>query len=188
MKLLTDDILDVIKIEGQALQLKKELINVNHIISSIVEKIKNQMGYDENVGIVFNSLDYNIVFVEADKARITQVISNLLNNAIKFTKSGTVFIGIEEIKQDNNLQKFVAVTVKDTGTGIDSEMLPRLFEKFASKSCKGTGLGLFICKSIVEAHDGRIWAENNADGKGATFTFSLPVTDHVWSKLNRSLL
>jgi two-component system, OmpR family, sensor histidine kinase VicK len=175
LKLLTDDILDVTKIEGQALQLKKELINVNHIISSTVEKIKNQMGHDENVELVFSSLDHNVVFVEADKARITQVISNLLNNAIKFTKRGTVFIGIEEIKQDNSLQKFVAVTVKDTGTGIDSEILPRLFEKFASKSCKGTGLGLFICKSIVEAHGGRIWAENNADGKGATFTFSLPI-------------
>ena len=177
LKLLTDDILDVTKIEGHTLQLKKELINVNHIISSIVEKIKNQMGYDENVELIFSSLDHNVDFVEADKARITQVIYNLLNNAIKFTKCGTVFIGIEEIKQDNNLQKFVVVTIKDTGTGIDSEMLPRLFEKFASKSCKGTGLGLFICKSIIEAHGGRIWGENNADGKGATFAFSLPMTD-----------
>jgi nitrogen-specific signal transduction histidine kinase len=175
LKLLTDDILDVTKIEGQALQLKKELINVNQIISSSVEKIKDQMGHDENVELVFNSLDHNVVFVEVDKARITQVISNLLSNAIKFTKRGMVVIGLEENKQDNNLQKFVAVTVKDTGTGIDSEMFPRLFEKFASKSCKGTGLGLFICKSIVEAHGGRIWAENNADGKGATFTFSLPL-------------
>jgi two-component system, OmpR family, sensor histidine kinase VicK len=175
LKLLTDDILDVTKIEGQALQLKKELINVNHIISSTVEKIKNQIGHDENVELVFSSLDHNVVFVEADKARITQVISNLLNNAIKFTKRGTVFIAIEEIKQDNNLQKFIVVTVKDSGTGIDSEMFPRLFEKFASKSCKGTGLGLFICKSIVEAHGGRIWAENNADGKGASFSFSLPL-------------
>jgi signal transduction histidine kinase len=128
------------------------------------------MGHDENVELVFT-----IVFVEADKARITQVISNLLNNAIKFTKRGMVIIGIEEIEQDNNLQKFVAVTVKDTGIGIDSEMLPRLFEKFASKSCKSTGLGLFIYKSIVEAHGGRIWGENNVNTKGATFTFSLPI-------------
>jgi two-component system sensor histidine kinase VicK len=112
--------------------------------------------------------------VEADKARITEVISNLPNNAIKFTKRGMVFIGIEEIKQNNDLQKFVVVTVRlqDRGTGIDSEMLPRLF---ASRSCKGTGLGLFICKSIVEAHGGRIWGETNADEKGVTFTFSLPL-------------
>jgi two-component system, OmpR family, sensor histidine kinase VicK len=174
LKLLTDDILDVTKIEGQALQLKKELINVNHIISNTLEKIKNQMGHDETVELVFNSLDHNVVFVEADKARITQLISNLLNNAIKFTKRGTVFIGIQEENKQESLQKFV-VTVRDTGTGIDSEILPRLFEKFASKSSKGTGLGLFISKSIVEAHGGRIWAENNANGKGATFTFSLPL-------------
>ena len=175
LKLLADDILDVTKIEGQELQLKKELINVNHIISGTVEKFKNQMGHDEYVELVSNSLDHAIVFVEADKARITQVISNLLSNAIKFTKRGMVSIGIEENKQNNNLQKFVAITIKDSGTGIDSEMLPRLFEKFASRSCRGTGLGLFICKSIVEAHGGRIWGENNADGKGATFTFSLPL-------------
>lgn len=174
LQLLVDDILDVIKIEGQALQLKKEPVNVNDIISNTVEKIKNQIGVDENVELVCDSLDHNIVFAEADEARITQVISNLLNNAIKFTKKGMVSIGLEQGK-DNSLQKFVVVTVKDTGTGIDSEMLPRLFEKFASKSCKGTGLGLFISKSIVEAHGGRIWAENNAEGKGATFTFSLPL-------------
>jgi signal transduction histidine kinase len=133
------------------------------------------MGHDENVELVFTSPDHNVVFVEVDKARITQVISNLLNNAIKFTKRGMVFISIEEFKQDNNLQRFLVVTIKDTGTGIESEMLPRLFEKFASKSCKGTGLGLFISKSIVEAHGGRIWAQNNANGKGATFSFSLPL-------------
>ena len=154
--------------------MKKEIINVNDIISNTVEKIKNQIGHDENVELVYNSIDHNIVFVEADKARIIQVISNLLNNAIKFTKKRMVFIGIEENKQES-LQKFAVITVKDTCTGIDSEILPRLFEKFASKSCKGTGLGLFISKSIVEAHGGRIWAENNADGKGATFTFSLPL-------------
>jgi two-component system, OmpR family, sensor histidine kinase VicK len=175
LKLLADDILDVTKIEGQSLQLKKELINLNDVISNTVEKIKNQIGHDETVELVYNTLNHNVVFVEADKARISQVISNLLNNAIKFTKKGMVSIGIEENKQDNNLQKFIVVTVKDSGTGIDSEIFPRLFEKFASKSCKGTGLGLFISKSIVEAHDGRIWAENNADGKGATFTFSLPL-------------
>ena len=161
--------------KARSLQIKKELINVNDIISNTVEKIKNQIGHDEDVELVYNSLDHNIVFVEADKARITQVISNLLNNAIKFTKKGMVFIGIEEENKQESLQKFVVVTVKDTGTGIDSEILPRLFEKFASISCKGTGLGLFISKSIVEAHDGRIWAENNADGKGTTFTFSLPL-------------
>ncbi len=112
-RLLADDILDVTKIESQSLNIHKELLNLNDIISNVVEKIKNQIGHDENVELVYNSLDHNIVFVEADKARITQVISNLLNNAIKFTKKGMVFIGIEENKQES-LQKFVVVTVKDT--------------------------------------------------------------------------
>ena len=134
LKLLTDDILDVTKIEGQALQLKKELINLNDIISSTVEKIKNQMGHDENVELVVNSLDHNVVFVEADKARIIQVISNLLNNAIKFTKKGTITIATK-IDEDNNQ---IIISVKDTGSGIDPEILPRLFSKFAAKSETGT--------------------------------------------------
>jgi two-component system sensor histidine kinase VicK len=112
------------------------------------------------------------IVVNADKSRIAKVISNLLSNAIKFTKQGTVLITIEK-KKDN---KEAVVRIKDTGSGLDPEILPRLFSKFASKSFKGTGLGLFISKNIVEAHGGKIWAENNADGKkGATFTFSLPL-------------
>ena len=112
-----------------------------------------------------------IIEVEADKNRLTQVISNLLNNAIKFTKEGTIRV-TERVKDSQAL-----VSIKDTGQGIDPEIFPRLFLKFAAKSETGTGLGLFISKSIVEAHGGKIWAENNTDydGKiGATFTFSIP--------------
>jgi signal transduction histidine kinase len=114
------------------------------------------------------------IFVEADKARITQVISNLLNNAVKFTeeKGGNIHISIE------NVDKQVLISVKDSGNGIDLEILPKLFSKFTSKSYQGTGLGLFISKSIVEAHGGRIWAINNTHGKGATFTFSIPVNNN----------
>ena len=118
------------------------------------------------------------ISVYADKGRISQVVSNLLDNAIKFTKAGgniTIMIKKEGEAQNNNNQ-WVIVSIKDTGTGIDSEIMPRLFTKFATKSqTSGTGLGLYICKGIVEAHGGRIWAENNADGKGSTFYFSLPL-------------
>ena len=107
--------------------------------------------------------------MEADKGRITQVISNLLNNAVKFTKEGVISVIAQ--RRDNQ----VVVSIKDSGQGIDSEISPRLFSKFATKSETGTGLGLFISKSIVEAHNGKIWAVNNADGKGATFTFSIPI-------------
>jgi signal transduction histidine kinase len=110
------------------------------------------------------------VIIEADKGRITQVISNLLTNAVKFTNEGTIRVAVQ--RKDNE----ILISIKDTGTGIDSEMLPRLFTKFATTSNAGTGLGLFISKSIVKAHCGRIWAVNNSDGKGATFYFSLPLS------------
>ena len=118
------------------------------------------------------------LMVEADRDRIDQAVSNLLNNAIKFTskKGGIISVTAEKrngSKNDN--QEEVVVNVVDTGKGIHHEIIPRLFTKFASKSNSGTGLGLYISKSIVESHGGRIWAENNPDGKGATFSFSLPI-------------
>ena len=116
--------------------------------------------------------DNNIIIVKADRYRITQVISNLIDNAIKFTKEGGETVSVDIKKKESD--SWVIVSVKDTGTGIDPEIIPRLFTKFTSKSFKGTGLGLFISKNIIEAHGGKIWAENNIDGKGATFSFSLP--------------
>jgi signal transduction histidine kinase len=121
------------------------------------------------------------IFVQADKTRIGQVISNLLNNAIKFTQEekgqgeSIISVTLEEHENDDeNNKKEVIVIIKDKGIGIAPEIMPRLFTKFATKSERGTGLGLFISKSIVGAHGGEIWAENNADGKGATFSFRLP--------------
>ncbi|HMH10831.1 MAG TPA: HAMP domain-containing sensor histidine kinase [Candidatus Nitrosopolaris rasttigaisensis] len=109
--------------------------------------------------------------VEGDKYRIIQVISNLLGNTLKFAKDGTVLVNAKNDRKGNE----VVDSVKDTGQGLDPEVLPRLFSKFASKSFQGTGLCLFISKGIVEAHGGKMWADNNADGRGATFFFSLPV-------------
>ena len=114
--------------------------------------------------------DSDTILVEADKGRIMQVIDNLLSNALRFTNEGTISISVE------SNDKEAVVSVKDNGQGIDPDILPKLFTKFASKSeIGGTGLGLFISKSIVEAHGGRIWAENNPNEKGATFYFSLPL-------------
>jgi signal transduction histidine kinase len=162
---LTRDILDVTKIEGHKLELNKEKINLSEVIASAIE---DSRGNIEDGNIKFEYTTRNIV-VEADRERISQVISNLLSNAIKFTKQGTIYI-LEDIKDGQ-----AVVSVKDTGVGIDSEIMSRLFTKFTSKSQTGTGLGLFISKSIIEAHGGRIWAENNTRGKGATFTFRLPL-------------
>jgi signal transduction histidine kinase len=113
----------------------------------------------------------NSILIQADRGRISQVVLNLLSNALKFTE-GTIVI-TSEIKDDQNV---LVVSVNDTGAGIDFEIMPQLFTKFASKSFAGTGLGLYICKNIIEAHGGKMWAKNNSDGKGATFSFSLPIT------------
>jgi signal transduction histidine kinase len=161
---LTEDILDVTRIESHSLKLKKEEFNLNDVIINCINDMTINNG--KNVKLLYEPKD---IIIDGDKGRISQVISNLLSNAFKFTTDGSTSIISE--KKDGQ----VIVSVKDTGTGIDSELFPRLFSKFASKSFSGTGLGLFIAKSIIESHNGKIWAENNSEGRGATFTFSLPI-------------
>jgi signal transduction histidine kinase len=175
---LTEDILDVTKIESQSLNLKKERFNLKDVITNTISDIitNRDLDKDNKVNTVKIITEPQDVFIEADKGRITQVIYNLLDNAIKFTEKH-VMKGMETINiTTENIESQIHVSIKDTGSGIDPEIKPRLFEKFVSKSFQGTGLGLFICKSIVEAHGGKIWAQNNNDGKGgAIFTFSLPL-------------
>ena len=171
---LIENILDVTKIESQSLHLKMQRFNLNDLVSNIILEHKNQIERQQSdKKIILDSKDeINMV---GDKSRISQAISNLLGNAIKFTEEkGDILISVERNKEaDKNV---VIVSVNDTGTGVDPEMVPRLFTKFASKSeMGGTGLGLYISKSIIDAHSGRIWCENNSDGKGATFSFSLPL-------------
>jgi two-component system, OmpR family, sensor histidine kinase VicK len=170
---LTEDILDVSRIESQTLKLHKEKVNLNEKILNVINDAKNQISNPDKLKIIFSELKEPI-YIEADKGRLYQIITNILNNAIKFTVEGT--ISISAVVKDNNQDDYqVFISVKDTGAGIDPEILPKLFTKFTTRSNKGTGLGLFLSKSIVEAHGGRIWAENNLDGKGATFSFSLPI-------------
>ncbi len=171
---LTENILDVTTIESQTLRLQKEKINLNENISNVINDVENQISNPNKLKITFPKLKQPI-YVQADKIRLYQVISNLLSNAIKFTKEGTISINVN-VKEENNQ---VVITVRDSGIGIANDIWPRLFTKFATKSNRGTGLGLFISKSIVEAHGGRMWAENNSDGKGATFTFSLPLVTKI---------
>ncbi|HEX9318910.1 MAG TPA: HAMP domain-containing sensor histidine kinase, partial [Nitrososphaeraceae archaeon] len=147
------------------MHLKKDNFNLHEIISSVVDDFKKQV--NGNVKILCEAKDLSI---GADRERISQVMHNLVSNAIKFTSKGTITVTAEEYNGD------VLVRVRDTGTGIDPEVLPALFTKFVTKSDKGTGLGLYISKSIIESHGGRIWAENNADGSGATFMFTIPRT------------
>jgi signal transduction histidine kinase len=172
---LTEDVLDVTKIESQTLKMNKEIIPLNEIIENVVKDYreiisKKRYGCDQ-ISIVFQP-NKDILLVNADKGRIIQVLSNLLDNAIKFTKEGIIIITIKKIKENQQ----VMVTIKDSGTGIDPEIIPQLFKKFATKSEQGTGLGLFISKNIIEAHDGIMWGENNSENKGSTFYFTLPIS------------
>jgi signal transduction histidine kinase len=187
LKNLTNDILDVSRIETGSLKLNKERINLNEKIRNVVKDISNTNIQVAEKGLTIQFLndkknDGNEYYVNADKSRIFQVLSNLINNAIKFTDlNGVISISLEKTSpastdKINTVQKnrYALIKIKDNGSGIDPDIYSRLFSKFATKSDVGTGLGLFIAKSIVEAHGGKISAENNRDEKGATFKFSLP--------------
>ncbi|MDQ3902038.1 MAG: HAMP domain-containing histidine kinase [Thermoproteota archaeon] len=182
---LTEDILDVTRIESNTLKLRKERFNLNDIIVAAVEDCRKQIKTSGNVKVM-HELKNCITLIEADRRRLRQVISNLLNNAVKFTNKGSVIVSSTIKAKDDDYDsdqaaKEVIIAVKDTGTGIDAELMPKLFTKFTTKSYQGTGLGLYISKSIIEAHGGKMWAENNNhnNGKqqGATFYFTLPLTN-----------
>ena len=168
---MTSNLLDLSRIENdKPLQLSKERFDLGIKIQSVINDIRSTSPGNEDLRIRFQSnVNKTSIIIEGDKGRIFEVISNLLNNAIKFTKKGEVVVLLNE--RDGQ----AIVSVRDTCTGIAPEIYPYLFTKFATKSEKGTGLGLFLAKNIIEAHGGEIGAENNSDGKGATFTFSMPL-------------
>jgi len=203
---LSENILDITKIESRALKLNKEKFNIKETIKNVADEIKSK---EHEIEIAFVEPKVDPIVVEADKIRIYEVISNLLTNAIKFTKKSsssssgdgsfarnnddgrssstiTVFTSIMSTNQvdkkgdsSSNIRgDEVIISIRDRGIGIDPDIKNKLFSKFATKSETGSGLGLFISKGIVEAHGGKIWAQNNTDGKGgATFSFSLPIAN-----------
>jgi len=171
--------LDVTRIENNSLILTKETVDTAKVVKDIVDSY-NQNLREKNVVNKTKNLEELMIIqngvkdleVTLDKVRITQVICNILDNALSFSHEGKIKVVLK--KEKRNRQNFLLVRVKDTGPGIDPEILSKLFTKFASKSDMGTGLGLFISKGIVEAHGGKIWAENNPN-RGATFSFILPI-------------
>jgi len=208
LKELTENILDITRIENKSLELQKESLNIDEIVIGVFKDALDESELSRNIRLVYkhnkkmkfdsdsdpNLSESSIPFgaaekgsssyVRADRLRITQVMTNLVGNAIKFSNEGdTVTVSVSE---ENNLQNFkknengmgnkvLLIRVEDTGKGIDPEIMPRLFKKFASKSDKGMGLGLFISRNIVEAHGGEIWADVSNAEKGATFSFTIPV-------------
>jgi signal transduction histidine kinase len=207
---LINNILDVSRIESRTLKLNKEKFNINEKIRNVIDDIQSKgEEEEEEIKIIFSEQEANPIIVEADKLKIYEVVSNLLANAVKFTKKKRVVdasnmrsnssnigyssdcnIIISSIVKSNQsytkddtgrtidegVRDEVVISIKDRGTGIDPDIQNKLFSKFVTKSDTGSGLGLYISKGIVEAHGGKIWAENNSDGNGATFTFTLAVS------------
>lgn len=210
LKELTENILDITRIENKSLELQKESLNIDEIVIGVFKDALDESELSRDIRLIYkhnkkmkfdsdsdpslseSSIPFGAVekgsssssYVRADRLRITQVMTNLVGNAIKFSNEGdTVTVSVSE---ENNMQNFkknensegnrvLLIRVEDTGKGIDPEIMPRLFKKFASKSDKGMGLGLFISKNIVEAHGGEIWADVPNAEKGATFSFTIPV-------------
>jgi len=174
---LAQEILDVTRIESKGFDLNLETFDLVSLLSNIVSDTREQISkLERDINITFElerklTNGAEVILVNADKDKITQVISNLLGNAVKFTKDGIISVKVSTDKESGE----AIICIKDTGQGIDPGIVPHLFTKFSSKSFEGIGLGLFIAKNIVEAHGGRIWAENNSDGKGAVFFFTLKI-------------
>lgn len=186
---LNEKILDVTKFESKLFKPNKEVFSLNESIVNIIKELEHISDNTKKIKFEYHfDTEY---LVDADSRRIGQVISNLIDNSIKSISEqdigrGVISISIEKTinaitttRDDYYSQHMVIVSIKDTGIALDNEILPRLFTKFATKSFQGTGLGLYISKNIIEAHGGKIWAENNKDGIGATITFTLPLTNRV---------
>jgi signal transduction histidine kinase len=202
---LVNNILDASRIESQRFELHKESFNLNEKIHNVIKDIHSRLYLDQaygksskHVNIIFEPQE-DPINVFADKVKIFEVVSNLISNAVKFSEDKPITITVKKIqksamdfkyqlgsntkanrddydKESKNETMMAVVSIRDKGTGIDPDILPRLFTKFTTKSSQGTGLGLYISKSIIEAHNGEIWAQNNYDeGKGVTFSFSLPL-------------
>jgi two-component system sensor histidine kinase VicK len=184
---LTDDILDVTRIDSKIIKLNKESIDIDEVIDDVIDDFRNKVDRTSNKQVKlakmirshstkskYSTGSPNVAKLICDKNRVMQIISNLISNAIKFSfKNGTITIS-KEVSKDN---KSIVISVIDSGSGIDPDIFPRLFSKFSTRSNQGTGLGLYICKKLVEAQGGRIWAHDNKDGPGATFSFSLPIAN-----------
>jgi signal transduction histidine kinase len=177
LKNLAEDILDVTRFESNALPLNKEEFFLDGLIQTIIKDFQNNLESNKKIKFEHNTNTIEPIIIYADKNRISQVITNLINNSIKFIeKEGTIYINMYKRKDnDNDSNEKVVISIKDTGMGIDNDILPQIFKKFTTKSFQGTGLGLYICKNIIENHGGEIWAANNKDGKGASFSFYLPL-------------
>jgi len=199
---LAEDILDVSKIESHTLNLKEEVFNINDVILNTISDFEDssKKGLGElfpTVKIIYKpkerNNDYDPIMVKADRMRISQVLSNLLSNANK-SIIGTegksikfIYVDLKRVEasgqkippqshhQQPSKEEVAVISIQDEGSGINSELSLKLYEKFATGTYGGTGLGLYISKSIIESHGSKLWFEDNRNGRGVTFYFTLPI-------------
>jgi len=171
IKLLTDNILEAARIDSQLLTLNMEEFDLVESVKDLIKDLKSQIR-DKKISLVLKCNEDSILLV-ADKLRLNQVFLNIINNAINIVQEGEIIVSLE--RQDNNT---VLVRIIDNGPGIPSNIKDKLFKKFVTGSKSGTGLGLYICKNIIEKHGGKIWVDNN-NNKGANFNFTIPITSPV---------
>jgi signal transduction histidine kinase len=168
---LVTNMLSIARIESQTMKLNKTVFDLNAKIENVIRDVNQQVEIRKVGKVRIDFVPFGRINIIADKEKIFQVFANLLNNALKFTNEGAINISVKEKEKSNE----AIVTIKDSGPGIDPEIIPHLFSKFKTKSEKGLGLGLYISKNIVEAHNGKIEAFNNHNSKGATFIVTLPM-------------
>lgn len=167
---LTNNLLDVARIDENLFSLELQQFDIVELANEVIKEVRNQITNKKiKIDLQYNEKCLNVI---GDKIRLNQVFLNLINNSIKYTDEGDILVSI---KRDSNNNTMALVQIKDTGLGIQENVKQKLFSKFTKGTKVGTGLGLFICKNIVESHGGKIWAENNTD-KGATFSFTIPTS------------
>ncbi|MBI2430897.1 MAG: hypothetical protein HYV39_02700 [Candidatus Levybacteria bacterium] len=174
---LVNDMLNVSRIESGRVSVSLKATNINEvIIDTLTEMLPKAQ--EQNVELLFTPFP-NLPYADADADKIKEVLINLIGNALKFTPMGGKITASVSVTND-----VVVVKITDTGKGIPPEGMPKLFQKFGridseylvKQNAQGTGLGLYICKSLIELHHGRIWAESDGEGKGSTFSFTLKLT------------
>lgn len=170
---LVQDMLEAARLQANRLGLERRPVDLTHLVAQAAESFREPA---RRAGITFVVRRSPAAIVEADTKRLTQVLVNLVANALKFTRSGgRVELGVR--LDDGHAIAFV----RDTGIGIDPSLLPRLFEPFSQVHDRteldppGTGLGLYISRGLVELHGGRAWAESAGRGRGSVFSFSVPL-------------
>lgn len=175
---LTNNLLDVARIDENLFSLELQEFDIVGLANDVIKEVRNQVTNNKIIKIDLQCTEKSLNVI-GDKIRLNQVFLNLINNAIKYTDEGDILVSIKRGSYNGNSNKnndtVALVQIIDTGLGIQENIKQKLFSKFTKGTKVGTGLGLFICKNIVESHGGKIWAENNID-KGATFSFTIPTT------------